>query len=48
MLSFRDFQPNKVANVLQDSGMPAKALKDAALLLAGRGWQRSEEEHDQS
>ena len=46
MLHFRDFQPDKVANVLPDSGMAAQALKDAASVLAWSGRRRPEEEVD--
>jgi len=44
VLSFCNFQPNKVSNVLPHTGMAAQALKGAALVFAGSGWQRSEEE----
>ena len=47
VLSLCDFQPDKVANVLPDSRLAAQALKDAALVLIGSGWQHSEEERDQ-
>ena len=46
MLPLRDLQPNKIANVLPDSGMDAEALEGAGLVLVEGGWQRSTKEHD--
>ena len=46
MLSFRDFEPDKVANVLPDTGMAVQALNGTTLVLVGSGWQRSTQERD--
>ena len=46
LLLFCHFQPDKVANVLPDSGLAAQALKGAALDRVGSGRQRSTEERD--
>jgi len=43
LLAFRDFQPNKVANVLPHAGVATEVLKrGAALFDIGGGRQRSE------
>jgi len=46
LLSFCDFQPDKIANMLPHSGMAAQTLKGAALVLVGSGRQCSVEERD--
>ena len=47
LLAFRDFQADKVANVLPHAGVATEALEgNADLFVVGGGRQRSEEEHD--